>query len=143
TWLSECLESFTSQPGISQNAYVRQLVQTLHSLAAHGKCVIVGRGAAKVLPAATTLRVRIVAPTEHRVEAVRREHGLTREEAARQVAATDRARDDFVREHFLSDPVDSRNFDLVLNVARFSAEQCAELIIAALDQLRSHAAVSS
>ena len=143
SWLSECLEGFSSRPGISQHAFIRRLIQTLVSLAAHGECVIVGRGATKVLPAATTLRVRIVAPLEHRIEAVRREHGISRDEAARRVEATDRERDAFVREHFQTDAADPRNYDLVLNAARFPVEQCAELILAALNRLRAASAASS
>jgi cytidylate kinase len=138
-WLTECLESLSSAPALSQSAYLRHLVETLLALATHGNCVIVGRGATKVLPQATTLRLRVVAPLEHRVEAVRREHGISRQEAARQVETTDRERDRFVRDHFHTDPTDPRNYDLILNVARFSKEECAALIIAALDSLRSHA----
>jgi cytidylate kinase len=136
-WLTECLEALSSAPTFSQSAYVRHLVETVLALAAHGDCVIVGRGATKLLPQATTLRVRVLAPLEHRVEAVRREHGISRQEAARRVEATDRARDRFVKEHFQMDPADPRNYDLVLNVARFSVEQCVALIVAALNCLRA------
>ena len=99
-----------------------------------------GRGATKVLPAATTVRVRIVAPLEYRIEAVRREHGISPDEAAHRVEATDRERDAFVREHFGVDASDPRNYDLVLNAARFPVSQCAELIIAALERLRTRSA---
>jgi cytidylate kinase len=137
-WLKECLEGISSGPAVSQTAYVRHLVETLLSLATHGECVIVGRGATKVLPIATTVRVRVVAPLEYRIEAVRREHGITPKEAARQVQATDGGRDRFVKDHFHTDPADPRNYDLVLNVARLRPGECADLIIAALDRLRSH-----
>jgi cytidylate kinase len=137
-WLTECLEAFSSSPTLSQTGYLRHLLETLLALAARGDCIIVGRGATKVLPMATTLRVRVVGPLEHRIEAVRREHGISHEEAARQVETTDRERDRFVRDHFNMDPTDPRNYDLVLNAVRFSKEECAALIIAALDCLRAH-----
>ncbi len=137
SWLSECLESFSWNQGISEYAFLHRLVRTLLSLAAHGQCVIVGRGATKVLPAATTLRVRIVAPLDHRVEAVKCEHGSSHEEAARLVEATDRERDEFVWNHFQMNASDPANYDLVLNAARFSVEQCVDLILAALDRLRT------
>jgi cytidylate kinase len=142
SWLSEYLEGLSPHRGVSQYAFMRRLLETLLSLAAHGNCIIVGRGATKVLPAATTLRVRILAPREHRIQAVQREHGISREEAARRVEATDRERDEFVREHFGMDATDPRNYDLVLNAARFPTEQCAELIIAALDRLRALSATT-
>jgi cytidylate kinase len=143
SWLTEYLEGLSPHRGVSQYAFMHRLLETLLSLAAHGNCVIVGRGATKVLPAATTLRVRIVAPREHRVEAVQHEHGIAREAAARQVEATDRERNEFVREHFGMDAADPRNYDLLLNAARFPIEQCAELIIAALDRLRALSATAS
>jgi cytidylate kinase len=136
SWLSECLEGFSAIPAVSQGAYVRHLVQMLLALAAHGECVIVGRGATEVLPRATTLRVRIVAPLEWRVEAVRLEHGITAKEAARRVEATDQARGRFVRDHFLADPADPAHYDLLLNAARFSVEGCADLIVAGLERFR-------
>ncbi len=46
-WLSECLaKGVFAVPAVNQVAYARQLVETLLSLATHGECVIVGRGAA-------------------------------------------------------------------------------------------------
>jgi cytidylate kinase len=137
SWLSDYLEGFSRYPGVSQYAYIHRLLKTLLSLAAHGHCVIVGRGATMALPAATTLRVRIVAPLEYRIEAVRHEHGISKEEAARRVETTDRERDAFVREHFHKETADSRHYDLVVNAARFSVEQCAELIVAALNHLQT------
>jgi cytidylate kinase len=137
SWLNECLKGISSAPGVSHSAYVRHLVETLLALSTHGNAVIVGRGATKILPLATTLRVRVVAPLENRIEMVRREHGISEKEAVRQVEATDRERNRFVKDHFLIDPADPRNYDLVLNAARFSPGECADLIIAALDRLRA------
>jgi hypothetical protein len=53
-WLSEAFQRFAEVPQVNENSYVRHLVQTMLSLAAHGQCIIVGRGAAQVLPAAST-----------------------------------------------------------------------------------------
>ena len=56
SWVQESLAGFiTSAPAVDSGAYVHHLIETLFSLAAHGECVILGRGAA-VLPAMTTLR---------------------------------------------------------------------------------------
>jgi cytidylate kinase len=111
----------------------------LLSLAAHGECVIVGRGAAQVLPAETTLRVRLVAPEEKRVEAIEQRFGISNEEAARWVEKTDAERIRFVRDHFHKDPADPRNYDLVLNSLRFSVDECADLILEALHRLQTKA----
>jgi hypothetical protein len=55
------------------------------------------------------------------------------------VEKTDRERAGFVRDHFHKDPRDPRNYDLVLNAARFALPECAALIIAALFRLQAPA----
>jgi cytidylate kinase len=137
-WLSECVASLFSVPEVTEGAYFRRLVETLLSLAAHGDCVIVGRGATIVLPFATTLRVRVVAPLKHRIEAVQREHSISVKAATTRVETKDRERNRFITSHFEIDPTDAANYDLVLNAARFSTGECADFVIAALDRLRAH-----
>jgi cytidylate kinase len=139
-WVQEGLEAFSSAPAISASAYARHLLETLLSLAAHGDCVIVGRGAAQLLPAATTLRVRLVGPVEDRVEAIRQRFGISREEAARWVKETDDERARFVRDHFRKDPAGLHLYDLVLNSSRLSVSACAGLIVEALHALQVPAA---
>jgi cytidylate kinase len=139
SWLSECLGSLFAAREVNETVYFRRLVEALLSLASHGECVIVGRGATKVLPEASSLRVRIVAPREHRIQAVRQNHGVSYDDAAARVDTTDRERNRFVENHFHIDAADAANYDLVLNSARLSAVECADLILAALDRLRQHA----
>ena len=132
SWLEECMEAFSSVPAVTESAYVRRLIETVLSLAAHGQCVIVGRGAAHILPPATTLRVRLVGTREDRVAATSRRLKISLAEAARWVETTDKQRSRFVRDHFYKDPADPDQYDLVLNASRFTVEQCAELTVAAL-----------
>ncbi len=63
-WLQDALAGFASAAAVDSGAYVHRLVETLLSLAAHGECVILGRGAAQVLPANTTLRAAPHRPAE-------------------------------------------------------------------------------
>jgi len=140
-WLQECMESFSSAPAVSDIAYVHRMVKTIAGLVAHGDCVLVGRGVAHILPVETTLRVRLVAPVAWRVAATSRKLGINEKEAAVKVAAIDRQRVQFVREHFNKDTTDPSLYDLVLNTERFSVEQCADLIVEALHRLQ--AAVAS
>jgi cytidylate kinase len=131
-WLVERLETFLSAPTVSEPRYLEHLIATLLSLAAHGHCVVVGRGAAHLLPPETTLRVRLMAPLKARAEASARTLGIQAREAARRLAEVDRARDDFVRQHFHQDSADAHNYDTILNCERFGPSQCAELIVKAL-----------
>ncbi len=135
-WIRECMESLGSGPDVTHGAYVHRLIETVLALAAHGECVVVGRGAAAVLPSATTLRVRLVAPREHRIAVIQERRQVSREEAARWIETTDHERSGFLREHFGVDLTNPTKCDLVLNTARFTVAQCAEVVIAALQRLQ-------
>jgi cytidylate kinase len=133
SWLQESFESFFEPHHISQMAYIHQLVQILVELGEHGECVIVGRGAAQMLPPETTLRVRLVAPLKERVASMsHRLGGGAANRVAKKLEQMERDRTRFVREHFHRDPTDQVNFDLVLNMSRLSTADCAEIIIDAL-----------
>jgi cytidylate kinase len=130
-WLLESVEALSAGSAVSEHSFVRHLVQTILSLGAHGQCVIVGRGAILILPRESTLRVRLVAELEDRIETLRKRLNLTRSEAERQIEETDRARRRFIKDHFQADPADAHHYDLTLNTSRWSIKQCAELIVAA------------
>jgi len=140
SWLRETVQSFALLPTVSESAFVRHLIETILSLGAHGQCVIVGRGAALILPAETTLRVRLVAPLEERITVFSQRFGLSRAEAARQVELTDRERMRFIQDHFLQDPTNPHLYDLVLNTWRWSVSEAAQLIIDALHRLQARLA---
>ena len=59
SWLLECLGGFASN-GLSQNQFTRRLFQVIQSLGVEGRCIIVGRGAAFILPWHSTLRIHLV-----------------------------------------------------------------------------------
>jgi cytidylate kinase len=140
-WLQENVESFlASIPPVSESAYVHHLVQTILSLGTHGECILVGRGAALILPSATTVRVRLVATLDDRIALMCRDRGLSREEAARYVERTDRERRRFIQDHFRKDPTEAQHYDLVLNYSSFTAAECAELVIEALHRMQARAA---
>jgi cytidylate kinase len=137
SWLLEAFEGLMSVPYASESGYVHRLVKTVLALGNHGECIIVGRGAALILPAQTTLRVRLIAPLKNRSAAMSKRLGVPELEATRQLEALDRDRNTFVRDHFFKDPADPRHYDLVLNFARFDVAGCAELIVDALDCLQA------
>jgi cytidylate kinase len=138
-WFQEAMNRFLAVPGVPQTAYLRRLADTLMSLAARGQCVIVGRGAAQLLPPPTTLRVRIVADLADRVAYARQELGLTEDEAPRWVERTNAERLAFVRDNFHKDPEAADAHDLVVNTSRFTPEECADLIVEALRRLQGRA----
>ncbi len=129
SWLLETVEGFVSAGGVSELAYVRHLTQTILSLAEHGECIIVGRGAAQILPPKSTLRVRLIGELDDRIAAVAHRLNLSRDKAAKWIADTDHRRQAFVKDHFLKSPADCRYYDLILNSSTWSVSECAELIV--------------
>jgi cytidylate kinase len=140
SWLQESLESFSQVPTVGESAYVQHLIRTVLALGTHGESVILGRGSGFILPAETTFRLRLIAPERERVQAAMRKLGIGREQAARRVRAVDRQRRIFVRDHFLKDPRDPHNYDLVLNTSRYSIAGCADVIVDAVRRMRDAAA---
>jgi cytidylate kinase len=140
--IQELIESFMALPRANQDVYFRHLLDTIFSLGSHGECIIVGRGAAQILPPATTLRVRLVAKLEDRIEVMMKRLNVSRLEASR-LETMDRERNRFVQEHFHKDLTDPLSYDLVLNSSRFSDAQCAEMIILALRHLKQQEVAKS
>ncbi len=138
SWLVEVMEAFSQHANIGESGYVRHLTQTILSLGAHGCCVIVGRGAAHLLPPATTLRVRLVGELPDRINAIMRQRGLSKHDAARWVEHTNRERIAFIKDHFHKDPTDPHQYDLFLNSSRWSVMECADLILDGLGRLTRH-----
>jgi cytidylate kinase len=136
SWLEECFRSFTPQRQVSKEEYTQHLTRVLLSLAAHGECVIVGRGSAQLLPEATTLRVRLIGPLAARVAAIQKRMGFSAEEAKRWVETTEKQRTQFICDHFHKDANDPTLYDLILNTGRLTVEDCAELIVVSLTQLK-------
>jgi cytidylate kinase len=143
SWLLESVEAFLATPEksewlplVSASAYVRHLVETILALGLHGECVIVGRGAAFILPAETTLRVRLVAPVKNRIATLSRKLAISEKEAARRIRTIDRERTDFVQDHFLKDATDPSQYDLVLNAGRLPVAAQAGLIVEVLRHLQ-------
>lgn len=145
SWLQETVEAFMSTPTKSdggrlatESGYVHHLIKVVLALGVHGECVIVGRGAAFILPAPSTLRVRLVGPVPERIAALSRRHGISEKEAAQRIRTLDRERDEFVKDHFFKDPADPRNYDLVLNAFRLPVGHIAGMIVEELRRLEAH-----
>jgi len=135
-WLLDCLDGFLFGH-VSGSQYVHRMVQVIRDLAARGQCVIVGRGAPHVLPASSTLRVRLVGPLEARIAAERRRTGLNRKDGTQRVEEWDRHHRQFIAKYFLHDETLAEGYDLVLNTSQWSVDRCADLII---DAMRARAA---
>ena len=117
--------------GLAADAPAAAVARRLFALAARGSVVVVGRGAGFVLPAATTLSVRLVAPAADRASYLSDRLRLPASEAVAERDGRDRGRADFLSA--LSDtPIgDPTGYDLLLNVARLGSDGAADVIAAA------------
>ncbi|HTU23353.1 MAG TPA: cytidylate kinase-like family protein [Gemmataceae bacterium] len=132
SWLMECVASFSSPCHLSESRYFRHLLSVIRSLGQEGRCVIVGHGAEFILPARSTLRVRLVGNREDRIADVARRLHLDHWKAEQKLCETSRERCGFLREHFHVDPTQPRYYDLVLNTSQWSPSDCADFILRAL-----------
>ncbi|MGE3512770.1 MAG: AAA family ATPase [Vicinamibacterales bacterium] len=105
--------------------------QIIDRIAARGRAVIVGRGAAHVIPRSdAVLRVFLHAPLEHRTRHAMDEYGFTDPEAALAVLRdSDRARAKFVRHLTGRDWCDATLYDLCLDTAALGVDPAADLIV--------------
>jgi len=111
--------------------YFRALLRVVHTIAAHGKSIVVGRGANYMTKLPAVLRVRVVAPLDLRVRDYARQHALSEKEARQQVEQQDADRADFVQYHFKRDIANPGDYDLVLNAATYDLEQMADIVLTA------------
>jgi cytidylate kinase len=137
SWLEECVRQLTTQYNLSQDRYMVHLITTLRGLAQQGNCVIVGRGANFVVPHETALNVRLVADYKDRMAVLQQLLKVSEKEAARWEKKSSRERFDFVKRRFGKDVSDPHFYDLVLNTSRLSADESAEVIVAALHRLQA------
>lgn len=128
-WVEERTQQMLHTTGLGGNPAVRDLARMVLALGAQGEVVLLGRGAGCILPARSTLNVRLVAPVADRVAYVSQWMRLTEDEAAAYVRQSDQRRAEFIQAHFGRQPGDVHQYDLVLNTSLLGEERCADLIV--------------
>ena len=120
----------------SNPAHAALFASLNYELAKQGDVVMVGRGAQVVLSHLPgILKVRVVAPSEVRVERVARRMSLSLEQAQEFVRKYDHERRALLEAVFEYDLFDWKNFDLVINTAMLTAEDAADMIVLAAQRL--------
>lgn len=118
---------------VTASEYMTALVQVVHTIAAHGRAVIVGRGSQYLVPDPINLRVRVVAALDDRIARVIERHRIGPAEAAERIATIDRERREFTRESYGRDVDDPIGYDLVVNTSALPLEAAAQVVAAAHD----------
>jgi cytidylate kinase len=130
-WLEQRLRALLREQNLSQHPSITELARIVLALGMQGEVVLIGRGAGCILPAESTLHVRIMAPREARIAYMSQWLRLAGEQAAEQVDLRDGRRAEFISTHFHRQAGDIYQYDLVLNSSLLGEELCADLIVQA------------
>lgn len=104
--------------------------QFLKELAADESCVIAGRSGFYIFRnEPNAIKVLIQSTMEKRIERVMEKQGLTEEEAKAVIAKVDKGREHYTQQFSGTSRYDTRNYDLVINVAHLTEDDAVEVIM--------------
>jgi len=127
--LNDWLDDFSGGAGISAQHYLQCLRKVLFTIAAHGKAVILGRGANFLLPSPNrTLGVCLVAPLENRARNIMQALGMSHAKALEHIARAEQEQRLWVREILHADINDAANYHLVINTALIKTETIVQIV---------------
>ncbi len=120
-----------AQPARDEATIVKLTERVIAEAAAHGRVVLVGRGAQAILAQRPdALHVYVVASKPWRVRLAVERLGVDPAKAERVVDETDRRRDQYVRTYYGRHRQDVVNYDLVVNTERLGLDGAAALVVA-------------
>ena len=120
-------------PAVEQDeaTIVQVTERVIAEAAAHGRIVLVGRGAQAVLAQRPdAVHVYVVAPKPWRTRLAVERLGVKEADVARVVDETDRQRDQYVKTYYGRQRQDLTNYDLIVNTARLGIDGAASLVVA-------------
>jgi len=101
--------------------------QIMRNLARQESCIIVGRTGFHIFKDdPDAIHIFIIADRDIRIKNVADRFGMDEEAAAKYVDETDNARETFTKYFAEVSRYDARNYDLVINVSRFTTETVAD-----------------
>lgn len=104
--------------------------QFLKELAADESCVIAGRSGFYIFRnEPNAIKVLIQSTMEKRIERVMEKQGLSEEEAKKVIAKVDKGREKYTQEFSGTSRYDTRNYDLVINVANLTEDEAVDVIM--------------
>lgn len=118
-------------PEQDESKIVKMTERVIAEAAAHGRVVLVGRGAQALLARRPdALHVYVVASKPWRMQLAIERLGIDPGAAEKVVDETDRQRDQYVKAHYGRHRPDVVNYDLVVNTERLGVEGATAAIVA-------------
>jgi cytidylate kinase len=118
---------------LSNTQYLRSLLRVVHTVGAHGKGIIVGRGGNYIIKSPDALRIKVVCPLEKRVAYITERDDISDKEALKLINSRDKDRRDFVQHYFKRDSDNASDYDLMLNSDSFTNDQMVEMVLKAYE----------
>ncbi len=111
------------------------MLSAIRSFAQRGNCVIVGRGGAFAVQGLShCLNLRLVAPSEFRIDKIMKSQGLSELEAIDYIALHQQQRDDFIRRFTNGSIADPLLYHMVINNAHMETAKIAEVVEEYMDR---------
>ena len=129
--VTDMLQSILNPDYISDMTYIRHAAKVILTRAHRGKAVFLDRGTNFIIPAESTLRVRVQAPYPVRVSRAIKHEGIDASRAREIIRKHDTERKEFVRQYFDKNISSANFYDLVLNTTFMTLEDARDLIILA------------
>lgn len=120
-----------------QEAYLDHLAKLVQTIGRAGDSILVGRGAAFLLPKSETLSVRLIAPLSVRAQRLSERMGVSYRTARRAAHDLDRRYERFIRALHRVDANDPHQYDLVLDTQSLGISLCVEVIAHAVEVSRA------
>lgn len=132
-WLDDLLQGISTSsnpPGVLEIRAYKQVVMTIRALATAGHAIIVGRGGNFItegMPAA--IRLRLIAPLEHRIKYTAESDKISIHKAAAKVAEVDERRAEFYRRYWPGKVSAPESFTMTLNSAELAVDELVECVL--------------
>jgi cytidylate kinase len=128
----EIVQTFISGDYQLEKKMIKTVSNVIHRFGAEGYKVIIGRaGNCICSDIQHSLHIRIDAPLKWRIERIERIKKISKEEALNWIIQTEKDRESF-RKSVKGKKVESNDYDLIINQAKFSDNEIVALIINAL-----------
>mgnify|MGYP001766494980 FL=1 len=132
--------TFTARNDALQDLTIANLVDIIDAGYKKGNVVIVGRGGMAALQSKPDVfHVRILAPFEVRVKRLMQHEKLTLEEAEKKMRERDLSDVEWIHRYFGLDSHEPSLFDLVINTAKYTPAQAADLVLKAFEAFSAKA----
>ena len=132
--MHDVLEDFFGRKQVSLDSYSKHLLKILKKIGERGHAIIVGRGSNFLFP--DSLRVRVLADMDHRINVVMRVKKVSEEKAKEILRDYDEKRIRFAQSLFHHDPRKAHHYDLTIKIGETLGIDPATYIIYTLAKKR-------